>query len=74
MSCIPPTESVTLDPAGESSGAVVRVDFNRPPVLRVRGTVVVSDAGSLAYRELCDALFLGREAAVLNATGSLRRR
>ena len=74
MSCTPSTEAVTLDPAGESSRAVVRVDFNRPPKPRLRGTVVVSDAGSLAYRELCDALFLGREAAVLNAAASLRRR
>jgi hypothetical protein len=68
MSCIPSTETVTLDPAVR--GAVVRVDFNRPPMPQLCGTVFVSDAGSLAYRELCDALFHGREAAVLNAAAS----
>jgi hypothetical protein len=46
------------DPTGESKSAALRLDFDRRLMLQSRGSVITSNGGLLAYRELDDVLAL----------------
>src|SRR6202165_4310198 len=60
------------DPAGESKSPALRLDFDRRLMLRFCGSVITSDGGLLAYRELDDAVGLtatGRDTLADARTG-----
>src|ERR1700738_3758787 len=64
------------DPAGETDGGALRLDFDRRVMLRLHGSAITSDGGLLVYRELDDVLALttsGGERLAEARTGRNRR-
>src|SRR6202158_1771929 len=64
------------DPTGESKSEALRLDFDCRLMLQFRGSVITSDGGLLAYRELDDVLVLttsGGERVAEARTGKNRQ-